>query len=209
MTGASMIPVLMDAEVSKRKFRREVEQLLSIKDDLRKRGWIIEKTEYPLVRVTFIGRHILPRVAVCTTEIDFANYDIVPPSVRFLDPFSFKVAFCGSYDQVPQTEMRSLIKGTYLRDGKPSDIILNHVTDGMPFLCLPGVREYHSHPQHTDDPWEKHRGKLSGHILHYLLDTVDACCIEPFKSVVLTANLSLNLAADKLACAHTYPKSND
>lgn len=30
----------------------------------------------------------------------------------------------------------------------------------MPFICLPGVREYHEHPGHTGDSWFLHR--LSG-----------------------------------------------
>lgn len=146
-----------------------------------------------MVRVTFIGRHILPRVAVCTADIDFTNYDIVPPSVRFLDPLTFKPAICGSYQQVPPSEIRSLIQGTYVKDGNVSNIILNHAEDGMPFLCLPGVREYHSHPQHTDEPWQKYRKNLSGHILYYLLDVIDNCCVEPMKALAVNVNFGAKL----------------
>jgi hypothetical protein len=193
----------IDPEISLLKFNREVQQLLSLKDDLRKRGWIIEKHEFPLVRITFIGRHILPRIAVCTVDIDFSNYDIIAPSVRFLDPFSFEPAiYLPHAEQLPANGRQSPIKGSYMEGGKSLDIILNHADNGLPFLCMPGVREYHEHPQHTNDPWQNHRKGFSGHILYYLLDRIDSYCVEPLKALTL----NVNVLSPVMKLAHSHSK---
>lgn len=39
-----------------------------------------------------------------------------------------------------------------------------------PFACLRGLLEYHTHPSHTDDPWDRYRNSirlvdLVGHIM--------------------------------------------
>jgi len=36
--------------------------------------------------------------------------------------------------------------------------------DEIPFLCLPGIREYHENPAHTGDSWLLHRGGRRRHI---------------------------------------------
>jgi hypothetical protein len=34
-----------------------------------------------------------------------------------------------------------------------------------PFFCRRGLREYHSHPGHQDDPWDKYRESVSLHVI--------------------------------------------
>lgn len=58
-------------------------------------------------------------------------------------------------------------------DGQPLDpdawpcdltgrgIVLRHPIYLRPFFCRRGLREYHSHPGHEADPWDRHREKLS------------------------------------------------
>ena len=36
-------------------------------------------------------------------------------------------------------------------------IVQGHPKTGRPFFCVPGIREYHDHPQHSGDPWLLHR----------------------------------------------------
>jgi hypothetical protein len=36
-------------------------------------------------------------------------------------------------------------------------IARGHPRYTRPFFCRPGTREYHSHPVHEDDPWDKYR----------------------------------------------------
>jgi hypothetical protein len=36
-------------------------------------------------------------------------------------------------------------------------IVRGHPKYDRPFFCRPGTREFHSHPVHEDDPWDKYR----------------------------------------------------
>jgi hypothetical protein len=40
-------------------------------------------------------------------------------------------------------------------------IVQGHHAYDRPFFCRRGLREYHTHPQHEDDPWDRHREALS------------------------------------------------
>ena len=50
--------------------------------------------------------------------------------------------------------------------------------DDVPFLCLPGVREYHEHPAHAGDAWELHRANGAGRLVR-LLEVITKYGIEP------------------------------
>ncbi|WP_241359668.1 putative metal-binding protein, partial [Escherichia coli] len=50
--------------------------------------------------------------------------------------------------------------------------------DDIPFLCLPGVREYHDHPAHTGDSWLLHRRSGEGS-LHFILESIWKHGVEP------------------------------
>lgn len=39
----------------------------------------------------------------------------------------------------------------------PQAIIQDHADYDRPFFCRRGLREYHSFPQHEDNPWDRHR----------------------------------------------------
>lgn len=49
-----------------------------------------------------------------------------------------------------------------------------------PFLCLPGVREYHDHPGHSGDHWWLHRARGAGQ-LDALLDVIATYGIQPIQ----------------------------
>jgi hypothetical protein len=72
-------------------------------------------------------------------------------------------SFCDDYDgQAISAEL-------LLPDGEPlpdqewpktlgrEAIIRGHEDYDRPFFCRRGLREYHSHPQHEDNPWDAHR----------------------------------------------------
>jgi len=52
------------------------------------------------------------------------------------------------------------------KDTRGQGIVANHPLYKRPFFCRRGVREYHEHPQHEDDPWDRHR---EGYSLHRTL----------------------------------------
>jgi hypothetical protein len=70
------------------------------------------------------------------------NYDTDPPSLAFVTDWTATV----------ELRWASWPKGAGLVD--------RHYKTGKPFLCRPGVREFHSHFQHGDEPWDRFRGRV-------------------------------------------------
>lgn len=67
------------------------------------------------------------------------NFDTDPPSL----------AFVAGWDATLELPYAQWPKG-------PGVVPAHHAT-GKPFLCRPGVREFHNHIQHGDEPWERYR----------------------------------------------------
>jgi hypothetical protein len=71
--------------------------------------------------------------------LDCRSFDAQPPSVAMLDP-----------DSGAELPMEGWIPGV------PHSV---HPVTGKPFVCLQGVAEYHLHPSHLDDPWDRYRNR--------------------------------------------------
>lgn len=83
-------------------------------------------------------------------RIDFTNFDLWPPSVEFIDPFT------GEFAAPP-------VQALVATDEGPRDLVVHsHPETGRPFFCVPGIREYHDHPQHSGDSWLLHRRTGAG-----------------------------------------------
>ena len=41
-------------------------------------------------------------------------------------------------------------------------VIDSHPVTNRPFFCIPGIRQYHDHPQHSGDSWLLHRAAGEG-----------------------------------------------
>lgn len=162
---------LVDPEVSKIKFKREVTSLIKHKEELRNRGWLIEATSFPIIRVSFLTRGLQPPVAPLTVDINFTNYNILPPSVRFLNPVTFNITYLNGLQ--PQA------------DGSFHNVMIQgHPITNEPFICLPGIQEYHSHPQHNGDSWDLHRYTGEGG-LYFILDNIWRYCIKSINGYVV------------------------
>ncbi len=102
---------------------------------LESRGWTLFSKDFPVLDVGFSakdGARLRLRF-VCN------DWNERPPSVEFLD---------WGGQQLAGIE----------RD--PASVFNNspHPATGRPFICMKGVREYHTHPSHTNDAWEAIRG---------------------------------------------------
>lgn len=78
---------------------------------------------------------------------DVADYDSQPPTADLLD-----------------ATLRPLPASGWPRDlfgGRGVDPL--HPTLKRPFFCRAGLREYHEHFHHEDDPWDLHREGLTLH----------------------------------------------
>lgn len=141
--------LLVEPSVSRRKFEREVAKYRDQRAHFEERGvWLIE-AEYPQIFFVFGSPRLSPAPILFGALLDFSNFDLWPPSVRLVNPFTRE-----SYrwkQLLPAQRLPHVVNGqlqTLLQGGQPDDI---------PFLCLPGVREYHEHPAHTGDSWLLYR----------------------------------------------------
>lgn len=140
---------VVDPEVTRVKFERELELWRENEDTYRRRGWILLGRRELEVDVGFLGRvplgaNVIPAMTACA-RLDFTNYDLWPPSVEFINPFT------GEYAPPP---VQALVESD---EGPRNLVVHSHPETNRPFFCVPGVRQYHDHPQHSGDSWLLHR----------------------------------------------------
>jgi hypothetical protein len=106
-------------------------------------SWSIElrsETEVVVVFTKRRGQEIAPISALLTTD---EAYPVQPTGVKFLDPTS------------------GLPSGAL---GWPNDQNAMFKTDASwqpgPFICMPGIREYHSYPGHNQEPIDPSKARL-------------------------------------------------
>lgn len=180
--------MLVDPEVCRVKFDRELERYRAIEETHQARGRWLLSAEFPQVLVVFAAPQLKPPAVVFGALLDFTDYDLMPPSVRLVDPFT-RAPYRAS--QLPTRLMRRVetpAQPGLVIPGMPpgaaamliqeTHIMQWHDENDVPFLCLPGVREYHEHPAHSGDPWLLHRGGAEG-TLYFLLETLYRYGVEP------------------------------
>jgi hypothetical protein len=177
----------VDPGVSRVKFDREIAEYEQFEADYRRRGWILVRTEFPSVLVVLAAPQLKPPAIVTGVAFDYTNYDMWPPSVRLVDPFT---ADPYTAKQLPTHLKRAVDAGTPPNLGlqlplgvqtrflAQQPLMQWYGPDDIPFLCIAGVREYHDHPGHSGDAWELHRRAGAGRLVR-LLDTIAKYGVEP------------------------------
>ena len=150
------VPLLVPREVSQAKLDEELAQWEANAAAYRRRGWVLLDAHDLEVDVAFIGSvslidKNLPAITV-TIRLSYDNYDLWPPSLTFIDAKTGDPA-------LPLVQALERVGTT----GEVRNVLLDH-PNGRPFLCLPGLREYHSHPQHSGDAWLLHRTSGAGRL---------------------------------------------
>jgi hypothetical protein len=158
------VPKYVDPEVSRIKFVAEIDLFKSLRDSYIKRGIWLLKDEFPLALFAF-AKALNPAAIIFGALIDFTDYDLHPLSVTLVNPFT----------QIPlkanevQTRFLRLVPASDANPGSTTTSLLMSHSDNKPFICLPGIREYHDHPAHTGDSWLLHRGNGEGK-LHFIVE---------------------------------------
>jgi hypothetical protein len=180
----------VDPGVSRAKFDREIAEFRALGRDYGRRGWFLVEAEFPTAFVILGIPQLEPVAALlCGVLLDYSDYDLRPPSVRFVDPFTREPYAPGELPTrlLRQTEVEPpegfpVFPGAVgARMVQQQPLIIdygNAGSDEPPFLCLAGVREYHEHPAHSGDRWELHRGAGAGRLVR-LLEVIDAYGIRP------------------------------
>jgi hypothetical protein len=147
---------VVDPEVTRRKFERELELWREQEEVYRRRGWLMLRQAELSLDIGFlgrlpVGRQPIPAMSACV-RIDFTDYDLEPPSVEFIDPMTLEYV---------SPSVQALV-GT-AEDARDL-VVHSHPETNRPFFCVPGVREYHNHPQHSGDSWLLHRQSGEGRL---------------------------------------------
>jgi Predicted metal binding domain len=178
-----------DPSVSLAKFEREVEEFGSLAHEYRRRGWFLVDATFPEVFVVLAAPQVTPPPIVTGVLFDYTNYDLSPPSVRLVNPFTREIY---KASELPTTLLRQVevdapaIVGLQLPPGAVGAKMVQQQPlmqsfegpDELPFLCLAGVREYHDHPAHSGDLWELHRRTGAGRLVR-LLEVIDTYGVRP------------------------------
>lgn len=153
---------MLNQDVTRRKFKREVAVLMENRTALRERRIFIEEVAFPHVYALFsVGFRLGPIVSF-GVQLGFEDYNVLPPSALFVEPVTRRPL------------LRPEIPASLNLDGEHSAnvIVGAHPETGFPFICLRGFREYHTHPQHTDDPWDRYRYDGSTGTAYYCLEQI-------------------------------------
>ena len=176
---------IVDPVVSRLKFDREVNRFIELKDQYLQKGWWLLKAEFPHVLIGFVSPKTQPPVVVFGALIDFANYDLWPPSVRIVNPLTqvpyknreLPVRFLRT-KPIQKAEGNPTNPQEFLQQLNPQELVQAYEADDIPFICLPGIREYHTNPAHSGQSWFLHRGKGEG-TLHFIIDQLSRYGLEP------------------------------
>jgi hypothetical protein len=176
----------VDPTVSRTKFEREVADFRALAAEYGRRGWFLAEADFPHALVILAAPQLTPPALITAVSFDYTDYDLRPPSVQLVNPFTREP---WAADELP-TNLRRRVEGAalpiglQLPPGMPAPMIVQEqplmqaYPDGVPFLCIAGVREYHDHPAHTGDAWELHRAAGAGRLVR-ILEVVDTYGLRP------------------------------
>ena len=124
----------MDKAVSRIKFEAEIQSLTTEGAAyVAVKGWRIVSSTYPILAIVLRHSH-------SSREIEFRftcdNWDELPPSLSLHDPVDGR-----------ELQWKEWPKGGWV-------VHEEHPSTKRPFLCLPGIREYHTHRSHLSDKWD-------------------------------------------------------
>ncbi len=193
MSGFTVEPA-----VARKKFNLEVAAYRREEARYRARGWWLLEVAYPTMLFAMIATKIQPQVVVFGVALDFTDYDFRPPSVTLVNPIT-KVPYAAHelptnlprvVDPKPDHVAQAAAVGQDVSGGVLQPLMQAH-PGGPPFLCLPGVREYHDHPAHSGDLWLLRRGSGEGRLIWLLeqLDRYGTSCVIGFQPM-LNINLT-------------------
>jgi hypothetical protein len=195
--------ILVDPAVARAKFEREVDAYRKIAADQRQRGWLLLHAEFPEVLVAFASPQLNPPALLFGALLDFTNYDLWPPSVTIVNPFTAEPL--RHRDIPPELQMMRRVPQMIAVPGLgqvagqvEQPLLIAHGPDEVPFVCLPGVKEYHEHPAHSGDSWLNHRGN-GERTLFFLLEKLYRYGVEPIRGYQLGLHIAGFLRAESPA----------
>jgi hypothetical protein len=174
-----------DPVVTRHKYIAELQKFQDASDHYRQLGILLTKEVYPDLFFAFAVPSLQPAALLFGVRINFINYDAVPLSVKFIHPLTFEPLL---YPAMP-SRFKRRVEGQ-----QPQDLLQPGKGDD-PFICIPGVREFHDHPFHTGESWFLIRAASREGTLCFILDNLYTYGISAIKSYQLPLQLLAQSAA--------------
>lgn len=201
-------PQFVDKRVTQTKFNKQVSNFERHSSSYRKEGIICLRIEFPFFEFALFGKKghfqfnlppfnvngnvILAEPLSVTTNapfllfairVDYSNFDALPPSLRIIDPITSDLTRVVGFQPIitPAQQDESNLVHHQFRVQNQS--LLLEDNRGRLFICLRGLREYHSHPDHSGDPWLLYRNSGKGDILH-VLDQLQLYAISNYNKLL-------------------------
>ena len=183
-----------DPKVSRTKFEREVAEFRALEESYHRRGiWLMNAT-FPTVFVVLVAVHPKPCPMVAFgIRINFENYDVEPPSVQLVHPVTRAQLKKHELPHLMQRQGAPAFQNGPITVMQPPLPLVQGWDGQLPFICLPGVREYHKHPAHTGDSWWLHRKSGQGR-LSTILNVLATYAIDPVKGLNVQLQPQVSLA---------------
>src|SRR6185437_3217307 len=81
---------VVDPRVSRAKFEQQVKWFRDYEDVQRRRGFLLIEAAFPRVVLAVCVPHVRPHAILFGVVIDYTNWDLEPPSLRVVDPFTLR-----------------------------------------------------------------------------------------------------------------------
>jgi len=178
-------------DVTKRKYDEELKDFVKISELWRKKGVFLISETHPTIEFLFALPKLKPSAISFAVRIDFTNYDVEPPSLKFICPFTGKFL---TKKEVGMKFIQAKVPEV-IQPGLPVQIQQQDLLQGseneIPFFCIPGIKEYHDHPAHTGDAWLLYRKRGEGR-LGFILDQLYSYSTPTVKSYGINYVIGFN-----------------
>jgi putative metal binding uncharacterized protein len=141
----------VDIEVTKNKFNNEINEFTALEKNYNERGVFLVEIQGFTLRLLFTAPQIKPSPVLFSVELDYSNWDFEPPALRVINPFTKAVL------RNNEVGVQFLQWNNEAQDAQ--SLLVGH---DIPFLCIPGIREYHQHFHHSGDSWMLYRTRGEG-----------------------------------------------
>jgi hypothetical protein len=146
----------VDPEVSQAKFAREIAEYRELEAEYRRRGWLLLEAEFPHVVVALCAPQLKPPAVIVGVSLDYSNYDVEPPAVTFVDPFTSDAYLAKDLPtvlkrSVPAQNFAAPPGMEFPLGAQPmfvaqQPLLQARDPDDIPFLCIAGVHKYGVEP---------------------------------------------------------------
>jgi hypothetical protein len=146
-------------EASRELFNEGVDQLQSNKTLLGERGWIVLKAEYPDFHLAVRHRRT-GKIRVFAFKCD--DWNEKPLSLTLID--------CQTLEEL-RGHLWPFGTAHWHQSGWESPAGLQ---TSIPFMCMRGIREYHTHKSHVADLWSNYRDQPDCSLANLVLQVTEA-----------------------------------